>query len=991
MIEKGVISIIVFSLLAMMLVTMMLVAMMTVPLCYSSPLIDRHHPDGHRVRIEINDGKIQNNTLTVTGGQLAGNTDFPGVGNGGFFYSPPPPWGGGRPSGLFEIDLTILQPVINWLTPIGNEDRQPSGSKPNTGSNDATNHHHHHNQQQQEKRETPEDQENTSPGEGNSSSSDGNNRKDDNGEESKNNASTQDLQQLANHLLAIIESDDPNAVFEFREMLDKLDMPQRLQVLNTKGSKIRGSTVTPIEAILALPRSPHEHSTRNRFIKQLIEVTDNDYLIISFDNSNLTILYKIVLDIIDKVNQSHQQPPIGHFEKRCFTEYFTLLFLLDSHPVEHIRNLLEEISDLAIRNEIINGAQSLIYPESFLDILTKCDDHPSFHELIRLSNELRMQNDYIAITSFRDNALRVDKHESRQIIDAECPVCQEQFLRSSNMVLVKTPCNHLYHVDCLNQWLKKRRRDRSIRTCPTCRAELNALRKKLNDFNALLIKYDGCHSLAIAERAVKEWNKAETSYATLYYFVQFCRHSSQASDDSPFVKLLRHLIHPVTKAEIRHNDGIKSATFSANNHLVVTASYDGTAKIYVYQPDGSWQQEYTVHHDDPVKLASFSADSRRVLTASDDGTAKIHVRKEDGSWEEEVTIRHRRPINSAAFSADSRRVLTASNDGTAKIHHQKEDGSWEKEGSISHDGPIHLASFSADGSHVVTVGKDNLVKITGQSVDGSWQVKIIVRHRNRANSAIFSPDNRYVVTASNDGTANIIARKDDGSWEEELTISHIRTNGDIKSAAFSPDSRHVLTVGKDKLVKILGKRADGSWVVKAIISHSERIHTATFSPDSHLVMTASFDQQAKIYGEKTDALWEEEISIHHNSWVFSAIFSPDSQHAVTTSHDETAKIQSYKNDGSWEEELTIHHTGQVTSAAFSADGRFVMTFGIDGIAKITYLKDNSLREEIITRHPNPIFSASFSANSRFVLTQSFLPVPDGVDSIVKITELWKEE
>ncbi|WP_422452385.1 hypothetical protein [Endozoicomonas sp. ALC066] len=72
--KKGEMGIFVFSLLAMLVV----------PLCYSSTLIDRHHPDGRKFRIEINDGKTRNSTLTVTGGQRAGNADFPGVASGFF-------------------------------------------------------------------------------------------------------------------------------------------------------------------------------------------------------------------------------------------------------------------------------------------------------------------------------------------------------------------------------------------------------------------------------------------------------------------------------------------------------------------------------------------------------------------------------------------------------------------------------------------------------------------------------------------------------------------------------------------------------------------------------------------------------------------------------------------------------------------------------------------------------------------------------------------
>ncbi|WP_252177432.1 RING finger domain-containing protein [Endozoicomonas sp. 4G] len=966
-----------------------LLAMMIVPLCYSSNLIDRHHPNGYRVRTEINDGKTRNSTLTMTGSKPAGNVDFPSVGNGGnggFFYLPPP-WGGGggRPSGLFEIDLTILQPVINWLMSMGknsvdgrqaaNEDGQPSGSTPNAGSNDANNHH------QQEQKEVPENQENKSPGEGNNGSGDGNNRKDDNGEESKNNASTQDLQQLANHLLAIIESDDPNAVFKFRELLDELDMPQRLQVLETKGTNISGNTVTPVEAILALPRPSHERSTRNRFIGLLIEAAGNNHQM---------ILSEVVLDIIHKLNQSDQPPQIGHFEKCYFTEYFLQLFLLHSNPVERIRNLLEKISDLPIRNEIIKNEQSLTFPTSFLDTLEQFNQHSSIDELIRLSNELRMQNDYMTITTSVNNGLRVDKHESRQIIGTECAICKDKFERSSN--IVKTLCDHLYHVDCLSQWLQNRRQNRAIQDCPTCRTQLNGLRTNLNDFNKLLIKYDGCHSLATATRAADEIHPEETNFDAFYHFLQYCRHSSQASDDSKFLDILRSYISPKVKAEIRHDGKVNSATFSANNQRVVTASDGGTAKIYVFQSDGSWKEEFTIRHAGPVKSASFSADSRRVLTASDDGTAKIHVWKEDGSWEEEITIRHQGPIHSASFSADNGRVLTAS-DGEAIIYVLKESGSWEEEGSIDHDDPIHLASFSPDGSHVVTVGKDNVVKIKGRSTDGSWQVKFIVLHRNHVNSAIFSPDNRYVVTASNDGTAKIIGQKGDNSWEEEFTISHISTHGLILSAAFSPDSRHVLTVGKDNLVKIIGKQADGSWREKVIIYHNDDISSATFSPDSRHVVTASFDEQAKIYAEKSDVLWEEEITIYHNHRVSSAIFSANSRRAITTSLDGTVKTRRHMNDGSWKEGISVLHDGPstlATLATLSPNNFYLMTFGDDPTAKINIL-GNTGKKELLIHNSGPISSATFSANSRFVVTTGLVSLNRGTENIAKIIELWKEE
>ncbi|WP_448215529.1 CHY zinc finger protein [Endozoicomonas sp. 2B-B] len=444
--------------------------------------------------------QTRNNTLAMRGDKLAGNTDFSAGGDEGFSYSPPPPWGGdGRPSGLFDIDLVILKPVINWLMSMGkdsssfeeqpsparlkmtrinadgsssdavitlgwldfldieqltdvnfwntlfqraatscpdseslqwqlgclkrfleytalktdhagglkagNGDGKPSGKASDKASKEENNDH------QKEKKGEPEDQQNNSPGESNHGSEEGDNRKDDNGKESARNARIQDLQVIANQLVALIESDDPDAVFKLRQILDKLDMPQRLQVIETKSTNTSGNSVTPLEAILKLQRSFYENSTRNRFIEQLIEATSvqtrtldtvnilserqpmipPDRSMPEAGDNNLMILYKIVQDIINRFNQSVQQPSLGHFEKSCLTEYFVQLLLLYSNPLESIRELLEKISDSVIRRDIMIFAQSFTFSIPFRETLIQLEQHPSFHELERLSNELMRQ------------------------------------------------------------------------------------------------------------------------------------------------------------------------------------------------------------------------------------------------------------------------------------------------------------------------------------------------------------------------------------------------------------------------------------------------------------------------------------------------------------------------------------------------------------------------------------------------------------------------
>ncbi|WP_257288249.1 CHY zinc finger protein [Endozoicomonas sp. SESOKO2] len=468
---------------------------------HTTPLTLLTYPD-NMTESGLESGQTRNNTVALAGDKLAGNADFPGGGNGGFFYSfPPPPWGGrgGWPSGLFEIDLLVLKPVITWLMfagkdsisfeaqpsparlkitrvnadgssseavisvswldflsieqltdvhfwntlfqrassscPLsenlqwqlgclklflertalkthhagglkaGNGDGEPSDRLPDRESKDENNDH------QKEQKFEPEDQESRSPGESDKDTGGGDKRKDDNGEESEKNAPTQDLQELANQLIAIIESDHPDAALLLRQIMDELDMPHRLQLLETIGTNNRGHSVTPLEAALELQRSFKENSSRNSFIKQLIEATSNKTRTLNdFDiptalqqilpaglampepgNNNLRILYKIVEDIIHKVNQSGTQPPIGDFEKSCFTEYFVQLFLLYANPFGPVIEVLGKISDQAICRDIMTRSQSFTFPGTFLEIIKQFVQHPSSDALVHFSNSLVIQ------------------------------------------------------------------------------------------------------------------------------------------------------------------------------------------------------------------------------------------------------------------------------------------------------------------------------------------------------------------------------------------------------------------------------------------------------------------------------------------------------------------------------------------------------------------------------------------------------------------------
>ena len=112
-----------------------------------------------------------------------------------------------------------------------------------------------------------------------------------------------------------------------------------------------------------------------------------------------------------------------------------------------------------------------------------------------------------------------------------------------------------------------------------------------------------------------------------------------------------------------HEGDVQSAAFSPDGTRIVTASRDGTARIW----DAITGAEIRVlrGHEYAARSAAFSPESTRIVTASWDNTARIW----DAVSGSEIRVLrgHEDCVESAAFSPDGTRIVTASWDKTARI------------------------------------------------------------------------------------------------------------------------------------------------------------------------------------------------------------------------------------------------------------------------------------------------------------------------------------
>ncbi|NUX52169.1 TIR domain-containing protein [Paraburkholderia sp. JPY418] len=439
-----------------------------------------------------------------------------------------------------------------------------------------------------------------------------------------------------------------------------------------------------------------------------------------------------------------------------------------------------------------------------------------------------------------------------------------------------------------------------------------------------------------------------------------------------------------------HQDAVDSAVFSPDGKRVVTASWDGAARVWdaatgkqivqlsghqgliysaAFGPDGrrvvSASADRTARvwdvatgrqivqlsgHRDLVYSAAFGPDGRRVVTASADRTARVW---DAVAGKQIVQLNgHQGPVFSAAFSPDGRRVVTASADRTARV--------WDAAtGQViaqlsGHRELVSSAAFSADGRRVVTASDDKTARVWDAAT--GHVIAQLAGHQGPVFSAAFSPDGRRVVTASDDKTARV--------WD--AATGHVITQltghqGPVSSAVFSPDGLRVVTASDDKTA-LVWDAATGQTIVQ-LIGHQGPVNVAVFSLDGQRVLTASRDRTARAWDAGKGILL---LSGHQEPVVFAA-FSPDGQRVVTASRDRTARVWDVATGK--QIALLSGHQGWVDSAAFSPDGRRIVTASADQTA---WLWDAAAGKQIaqLSGHHGAVFSAAFSPDGQRVATAS---------------------
>ncbi|MER6251813.1 hypothetical protein ABT224_10620 [Streptomyces sp. NPDC001584] len=290
-----------------------------------------------------------------------------------------------------------------------------------------------------------------------------------------------------------------------------------------------------------------------------------------------------------------------------------------------------------------------------------------------------------------------------------------------------------------------------------------------------------------------------------------------------------------------HDDVVTSLAFAPGGHLLASASWDGTARLWQVTAGHALRPLSALHgHTRFVRCVTFSPDGRTLVTASEDGTARVwNVTDPRKPRLTSVIAPEGGEVAGTAFAPDGH-LLALWAQATAGLWDLTDPAAPRPLSRIAEDGPnVTTASFRPDGHTLVTS--------TGES--GSLRLWDITRPRtprelpspfrsDPLTGGVFSPDNRRL--AAFHRTDRTIWLIDVDDIHHPAKTAQLPASGSwLYTLAFDAQGRRLAAGAADS--KALLWDLGGPATPTALTGHTNPVPAVAFSPDGTTLATGGND------------------------------------------------------------------------------------------------------------------------------------------------------
>jgi WD40 repeat protein len=407
------------------------------------------------------------------------------------------------------------------------------------------------------------------------------------------------------------------------------------------------------------------------------------------------------------------------------------------------------------------------------------------------------------------------------------------------------------------------------------------------------------------------------------------------------------------------------------NHSLPQVSQALSAAYYAAIRSQSSFYVANLRHKGAIHAAIYSPDGQMILTASDDGSAKLW----DCQGRLLQTMEQGANLRSAAFAPNGAGIVTTGFDYRVKM--------WDADGIFIKDmvghGPaqfhdIDSVAFSPDSQTIVTVGADHRAILWNAAGE---LLRMLEDHYDIIRSVVVAPDGQYFVTcgAWNDSTARLyriggelVAEL---GMDEGFSKKQFNWQCGISSAAFSPDSQLIVTTSHDLTAKMWDIAGNH---IKTLRTHTADVNQVVFSPDGQLFVTVSDDRSAIIWTR--DGEVRKQITGHDHA-IMRVAYSP--QHDLIATGDADGSVKIWNLDGALLANLN-GHSAAITALAFAPDGAYILSGSADRTAKIWKALPPT---QMIFKHDGQVAAAVFIPDAQDARTAAEILTVSGGQAVLR--------
>ncbi|MFN0125778.1 MAG: protein kinase domain-containing protein [Verrucomicrobiales bacterium] len=354
-----------------------------------------------------------------------------------------------------------------------------------------------------------------------------------------------------------------------------------------------------------------------------------------------------------------------------------------------------------------------------------------------------------------------------------------------------------------------------------------------------------------------------------------------------------------------HRNHVNMIDFLHDPPRILTASSDGTARIWEEPGSGSPRSISVPHYTDVISC-SASPSAGYFATGQADGLVRVwHTNGPDrpvripseGSADARVVVsRDGRLLSIAGATGMGRRVRT-----TARVYAVQ--GGTALSQPLSAPGVINGAAFSMDGSEIVLVGsavsvhpgaqRSNFAQSPGFVVGWDWESGRrsfeAVKTTSEPVDAAWHPKIPLLAVACAGGELMFLS-KVAGSMEKvekPKSVDYaVYTAQPRRWVRFSPSGRFLVQIGRENMAFWNSAEKELLWTKE----FGANVLDFAFSPNEESIAVALGDGGPDVLICDASTGHQVGPSLHHSDWVFSVDFDPEGRWLLTGSRDRTVRL-----------------------------------------------------------------------------------------------------